>query len=107
MPSMSSGEVSILTRMTRLPASAACLAVFAVKYTRPAAAPGEAGSAEPMIVPFFKATGSKVGCRSWSSAFASRRKIASSSVIIFSSTISQAIFSAAGAVLLPALVWRK
>ena len=45
MPWTSSGEVSLRTRMTFSPRSAASAASSAVKYTRPTAAPGDARQA--------------------------------------------------------------
>ena len=107
IPSISSGEVSRRTRITLSPFSWAALASSAVKYTLPAAAPGDAGSACPITWPAFNASASKVGCNNWSKDLASIRSTASSGVILPSSTRSQAICSAAGAVLLPLRVCKK
>ena len=109
IPSISSGDVSRRTRITLspLPPLPASLASSAVKYTLPAAAPGDAGSALPITSPAFSASGTKVGCSSWSNDLASILHTASSGVIIPSSTKSQAIWIAAGAVLLPLRVCKK
>ena len=72
----------------------------AVNTISPVAAPGEAGRPRA-IERALGASGSSVGCRSWSSESGSMRPIASSRVISPSAAMSTAIFSAALAVRLP------
>ncbi len=67
MPRMSSGEVSIRTRMTFSPAFAFSSASSAENTTRPTAAPGDAG--RPRAITLRSAVGSRVGCSSWSREF--------------------------------------
>ena len=61
---MSSGVVSSLTKITLspLPPLPSLLASSAVNTILPAAAPGDAGSAEPITSPSFNALTSNVGC---------------------------------------------
>ncbi len=66
MPPMSSGLVSMRTRMTALPSLAQTSASSALKTIWPVAAPGLAGRPLAMTLAAFSALGSKVGCRSWS-----------------------------------------
>ena len=105
MPWMSSGTVSIRTSMTFLPFWAQATASSAVKTTSPAAAPGEAARPLATTSAFSRALGSKIGCRSWSSAWASIFRIASAGVRMPSSTMSTAILTAATPVRLPLRVW--
>ena len=109
IPSISSGDVSRRTRMTRsfLFSFTSRLASSAVNTILPAAAPGEAGSASPITSPAFKASVSNVGCSTWSSDFASILSTASCGVIFPSSTKSHAIRIAACAVRLPLRVCKK
>ena len=79
MPWMSSGEVSIRTRITASPAAASFSAWSAVNTTLPDTAPGEAG--RPLAITLRSALGSSVGCSSWSSEAGSTRSTASSRVI--------------------------
>jgi len=72
-----------------------------VKTILPQAAPGEAPSALPIGVAAFNAAASNCGCNNVSRLRGSIIATASSSVLIPSSTKSQAIFKAACAVLLP------
>ncbi len=106
---MSSGVVSSLTRITLspLPFFPSSFATSEVNTTFPAAAPGEAGNPSPNTSPFFNDSASNIGCSNWSSALASILITASSSLIMPSSTKSQAICKAACAVLLPFLVCKK
>ena len=62
---MSSGEVSTRTSITASPAAAMRSASSALNTTLPETAPGEAG--KPLAMTFFGASGSSVGCSSWSS----------------------------------------
>ena len=109
IPSISSGVVSRRTRITLspFPPFPKTLASSAVNTTLPAAAPGDAGRASPITSPAFKLSLSNVGCNNWSKDLASILKTASFSSIIPSSTKSQAMFIAAGAVLFPFLVCKK
>ena len=107
IPSISSGEVSVLTKITFFPSSAISLALSAVKTASPTAAPGEAGSPFAIASASCFATLSNWGCNNWSKAFGSTLNNACSFVINFSSTISTAILTAAAAVLFPVLVCRK
>ncbi len=66
MPWMSSGLVSMRTRMTDSPFCARASASSALNTTMPDAAPGEAG--RPLASTLRVALGSSVGCSSWSSA---------------------------------------
>ena len=61
IPSISSGDVSSLTRTTFLPASAHVLASSAVNTICPLAAPGEAARPLPIGVAFLTASVSNVG----------------------------------------------
>ena len=107
IPSISSGEVSSLTKTTFSPFSALSLASSAVKATFPQAAPGEAGNPLAIALVFLSDVASNVGCRSESNCFGSTFKIASSLLNIPSETKSTAIFKAAWAVLLPFVVCKK
>ncbi len=62
IPSISSGDVSRRTKITLSPLFSASFASSAVKYTFPAAAPGDAGNAFPSTFPAFRAATSNVGC---------------------------------------------
>ena len=99
MPWMSSGEVSVRTRMTDWPSSARFSAVSLSNTAIPDAAPGDAG--RPFKITSRLAFGSSVGCSNWSSADGSTRITASSFVISPSAAMSTAILSAAFAVRLP------
>ena len=109
IPSISSGDVSSLTRITLspLPPFPSSLASSAVNTTLPAAAPGDAGSASPITSPALSASVSNIGCNNWSKDLASILITASLGVIIPSSTRSHAIWIAACAVLLPLRVCKK
>ena len=63
IPSISSGDVSSLTRITLspLPPLPSSLASSAVNTILPAAAPGDAGSASPTTSPSFNASESNIG----------------------------------------------
>ena len=102
MPWMSSGEVSVRTRITSSPFSDQASASSAENTILPEAAPGLDGKPWPMMSR--SASGSRVGCKSWSSCPGSTRITASRLVIRPSSTMSQAIFTAALAVRLPVRV---
>ena len=102
MPPMSSGEVSILTRITFSSRPAQASASAALKTILPVAAPGLAGRPRPSRSR--SALGSRVGCRSWSNCPASIRWIAWFLSIRPSATMSTAILSAALVVRLPARV---
>jgi hypothetical protein len=105
IPRMSSGEVSVRTRITGLPASAHSNASAASNTTWPAAAPGDAGS--PVTSTSTLALGSTIGCISCSIVSAETRNNASSSLITPSSTMSTAIRTAADPVRLPLRVWSR
>jgi hypothetical protein len=105
MPPTSSGLVSWRTRMTCSPAWARSIASSAVNAGRPTAAPGDAGRPRARTVVIARLVGSKYGRRSWIRSPAGIRRIASCSVISFSLTMSQAIFTAAAPVRLPVRVW--
>ena len=101
IPVISSGDVSRRTRTTFSPLAAHSTASSAVNTILPQAAPGDAPSALASGVAAFSAAASNCG---WSRESRLRGSIiatASSSVLIPSSTRSQAIFRAAFAVLLP------
>ena len=102
MPWMSSGVVSQRTRMTFSPREPRISAVSASKTTSPTAAPGEAG--RPLAMTSYLASGSRRGCRSWSSWSGCTLDTASSSLMRPSPTMSTAILRAAAAVRLPVLV---
>ena len=102
MPWISSGLVSTRTKITDSPRPARASATSAVSAIVPDAAPGEAGRPRPRQTRW--ASGSSVGCRSWSSDSGFIRLTASLFVISPSSAISTAILSAASAVRLPLLV---
>mmetsp|Transcript_45450 Transcript_45450/g.73758 ORF Transcript_45450/g.73758 Transcript_45450/m.73758 type:complete len:205 (+) Transcript_45450:2056-2670(+) len=102
MPWISSGLVSIRTRITFSPFLALSSASSAVKTTVPLAAPGEAG--RPFVRIFFSALGSRIGCNSWSSNSGFSRITASDLEIRPSCAMSTAICSAAWAVRLPVRV---
>ncbi len=74
MPWMSSGLVSARTRITAVPSAAVFSASSAVNTACPTAAPGEAAS--PLAITSLGASGSSVGCSSWSSAAGSTRPTA-------------------------------
>jgi hypothetical protein len=99
MPWMSSGLVSMRTRMTASPFCARASASSALNTTMPEAAPGEAGS--PLASTLRGALGSSVGCSSWSSAAGFTRFTASVWSIRPSRAMSTAIFSDAAAVRFP------
>ena len=82
IPLISSGEVSILTKIVSCICSFNLSASSAEKVTFPLAAPGEAGS--PVAIIFFSAFSSNVGCNNVSSVFGSILKIASLFEINFS-----------------------
>ncbi len=103
MPATSSGEVSDLMSITFSPLSFARIAFLELNTALPVAAPGDAG--RPFAIVFVGYLGSMVGNRSCSSWFGSILKTASSFFIMFSFTMSTAIFIADVAVLLPVLVW--
>jgi len=103
MPPMSSGDVSRRTRITSTPRPDHSSASSAVKTIRPLTAPGEAGS--PRASTCRSASGSKVGCSSWSSWPGSTRRRAVVSSIRPSSSISTAMRTAAAAVRFPVRVW--
>src|SRR5207249_2594233 len=92
MPPMSSGEVSMRTRMTGSPAAARRSASSALNTTRPLAAPGPALS--PLAISRFSCTvrsfsrASKIGRRSWLSCSGSTRRKASSREMRRSRTMS-------------------
>ncbi len=65
MPCTSSGEVSTRARITVWPCALRCTASSASNTSSPVAAPGEAGS--PLARTVRSASGSSVGCSSWSS----------------------------------------
>lgn len=58
IPSISSGEVSSLTKIIFLPYSFNNLALLEVKQTSPTAAPGEAANPFPNLLAFSQASGS-------------------------------------------------
>ena len=101
IPVMSSGEVSRRTKTTFSPLPAQFSASSAEKTILPHAAPGDAPSPFPTGVAAFNAAASNCGCNKVSRLRGSIMATASSSVLIPSSTRSQAILSAACAVLLP------
>ena len=105
IPVMSSGDVSRRTRITFSPLAAHSTASSAVNTILPQAAPGDAPSAFAIGVAAFSAAASNCGWRSVSRFLGSIIATASSSVLIPSSTRSQAILRAAWAVLLPLRVW--
>ena len=102
MPPMSSGLVSLRTRMTFSPRPDQVSASAELNTILPVAAPGLAGRPRPRT--FLSASGSSVGCRSWSSDNGSMRKIAWLRSIRPSDTMSTAIFNAALAVRFPVRV---
>ena len=105
IPVMSSGDVSRRTSTTFSPLSAHSTASSAVNTILPQAAPGEAPRPLPIGVAAFRAAASNCGWRRVSRLRGSIIATASSSVLIPSSTRSQAILRAAWAVLLPLRVW--
>ncbi|CAB4571512.1 unannotated protein [freshwater metagenome] len=78
IPCTSSGLVSLRTRMTFSPRSAASAASSAEKYTLPTAAPGEA--ARPVAITRLLPA-SNCGCKTWSRCSAVTRVMASSLLI--------------------------
>ena len=98
---MSSGDVSRRTSTTFSPLSAHASASSAVNTTLPQAAPGDAPSALAIGVAAFSAAASNCGCNNVSRLRGSIIATASAGVLCPSSTKSQAILRAAGAVLLP------
>ena len=99
---MSSGDVSKRTRMTfSFLLVAHSVASSAVKTTFPQAAPGDAARAIAIGLAFLSAITSNCGCKRASSCLGSIMHTASFSLIIPSSTKSQAILRAAAAVRLP------
>ena len=105
MPVMSSGEVSRRTRTTFSPRLFQISASSAVKTALPQAAPGEAPRPRPMGVAAFRAAASNWGCSRVSRFLGSIMATASRSVIMPSSTRSQAMRRAAWAVRLPLRHW--
>ncbi len=99
MPWMSSGLVSIRTRITRSPLRASASAASEENTTLPDAAPGDAG--RPLATTLRSASGSRVGCSSWSRPRGSIRDTASPWVIRPSAAISTAIRRAACTVRFP------
>ncbi len=99
MPWMSSGLVSMRTRMTASPLSARLSASSALNTTAPEAAPGLAARPLPIDVRF--AFGSSVGCSSWSRDAGLTRSTASFWSIRPSLAISTAMRRLAAAVRLP------
>ena len=99
MPWMSSGEVSMRTRMTLRSAFLAASASSELNTISPEAAPGEAG--RPVAMTLRSAFGSMVGCSSWSREAGSTRPTASWWVISPSAASSTAMRRAALAVRLP------
>ena len=93
MPWKSSGEVSRRTRITAWPARPSFSARSASNTTVPQAAPGDAG--RPVVSRSSWLCGSMVGWRSWFRSWGGMRATASSSEMSSSSTISQAIRTAA------------
>ena len=105
IPTISSGEVSSLTKITFSFLLAHSSASSAEKTIFPQAAPGEAPNALPTGSASLRAFGSNPG---WSNVSRLRGSIiatASFSVLIPSSTKSQAILIDAWAVLFPLRVW--
>ena len=98
---ISSGDVSRRTSTTFSPLAAHSTASSAVNTTLPQAAPGDAPRPFPSGVAAFNAFASNCGCNNVSKLRGSIIATASASVLCPSSTKSQAIFNAAGAVLLP------
>ena len=101
IPSISSGLVSKRTKITLWLRLASWIASSAVNTICPQAAPGEAGRACAIGFALFKSSTSKRGCNKESNCLGSTIIKASSLVIIPSSTMSHAIFSAAAAVRFP------
>ena len=106
IPSISSGDVSILTKIVGRPLSAYSTAFLALKTIKPEAAPGLAGKPVAIGSISCKASNLNCGCNSPSIISRSKLSMASFLLIIPSLTKSLAILTAAWAVLLPALVWR-
>ena len=104
IPVISSGDVSRRTSTTFSPLAAHSTASSALKTTLPQAAPGDAPRPFPIGAAALSDFASNCGCRRVSRLRGSIMATASSSVLIPSSTRSQAIFNAAWAVLLPFLV---
>ncbi len=107
IPSISSGDVSTLTKTAGMPFLLNSSTWGTLNATLPVAAPGDAGKPWPIFLAFLSSFSSKWGCNKLSSWAGWTNKIASSSVIKPSLTKSTAIFKAAWAVLFPDLVWRK
>ena len=105
IPSISSGEVSFLTKITFSPRSDHSFASLAVNTTLPHAAPGDAANPLPNTRAVTKSFLSNCGCNNASNCLGSTRITASFSVKRPSSTISTAIFKAAAAVRFPLRVW--
>ena len=95
MPWMSSGAVSLRTRITFLPLLVHSTASSAVKTAWPDAAPGDAGRPLVATGSFFHSAGSKPGASSCDSASGSTRRIASFGDTSFSATKSVAMTTAA------------
>ena len=106
IPMISSGEVSRRTSTTFFQSLSFTFsaASSAENTTLPEADPGDAARPEPRGTAAFKASGSNCGWSRVSSCLGSILKTASSSVIMPSSTMSQAILRAAWAVRFPFLV---
>ena len=99
IPWMSSGLVSMRTRITASPLLARASASSAENTTTPQAAPGEAG--RPRDSSLRGASGSSVGWRSWSSEDGATRLTASLVSMRPSAAMSTAILRLAAAVRLP------
>ena len=99
IPWISSGDVSILTKIVSCIISFNLSASSDVKTTLPLAAPGDAG--RPLAITSIELFSSKVGCNKVSKEFGSILKTASFLEISFSLTISTAIFTADLEVLFP------
>mmetsp|Transcript_6562 Transcript_6562/g.23134 ORF Transcript_6562/g.23134 Transcript_6562/m.23134 type:complete len:360 (-) Transcript_6562:999-2078(-) len=102
MPPTSSGDVSTRTRIAFLPAPLSSSASSVENTTVPTAAPGDAGSPFATIWDLNAEMSSNCGCSSWSRWSGSTMLMACSLVTRPSSTMSQAIFTAALPVRLPA-----
>ena len=105
IPPRSSGLVSFLIKITFSPRSAAAIAAFDVNTALPTAAPGEA--AIPFAIAISVALFLNCGNINCASCAPFTRIIASSSVIICSSTNCIAIRKAAAAVRLPTRVCKS
>ncbi len=104
IPSISSGDVSVRTKITFFPALAFSKATGAEKTISPTAAPGEAGNPEVIGSALAKAFWSNCLCNKLFNSIGSIRSKASSLVINFSLTKSTATRTAEAIVLFPFLV---